>query len=82
LLGRHTRPLGRRCLLGLDLLGFLGSQSSLFGGLASAAALACQRRPLVPSPDGKRRQAFLGRLCAIAEAVPAMDCCLSQEWNT
>ncbi|MDA9464753.1 hypothetical protein XH87_09050 [Bradyrhizobium sp. CCBAU 53415] len=43
---------------------------------------SCQRGPLVPSPDAERCQAFLGRPCAIAEAVPATGCRLPQERNT
>src|ERR1700746_610652 len=50
------------------------ARSSLYSltsrSASSREAQSCQRGPLVPSPDGKRRQAFLGRLCAIAEAVP------------
>ena len=41
-----------------------------------------QTRPLGPFAGRQAAQAFLGRLCAIAEAVPAMDCCLPQEWKT
>src|SRR6516162_6912644 len=41
-----------------------------------------QTRPLVPSPDDRRRQAVLGRLCAIVAAVPLTSCGLPQEWNT
>src|SRR6476469_3064064 len=34
----------------------------------------CRRGPLVPSPDDRRRQTVLGRLCAIVAAVPLTNC--------
>ena len=41
-----------------------------------------QARPLVASPDARRRQALLGRSCASLEAVPRTNCFFPQELNT
>src|SRR5215475_7736667 len=49
---------------------------------SSRLAQSCQRGPLVPAPDDKRRQAFLERPCAIVEAVPETSSSLLHEWNT